>query len=124
MRAIIKASLLFALLGGTLAGCSQEKVTSDSDSAKAPESAAPQFDAAAAEAAMNRPLDGSSVEAFEEGLRQVASAVRPEDYNKVQAAISWMMFYDLSAAGDKAKLYASLDGATPWEVIARSGRKN
>lgn len=127
MQGIIKTSIIMSVSVFAAVACSQDKVAStnvaESEPSPSSISAAP-FDAAAADAAMQRPMDGSSVEAFTKDLERLKSEVRPEDFAKVQSALSWMMFYDLSAAGEKAKLYASLDGDTPNEIIAKSGRKD
>lgn len=89
-----------------------------------PAASAPAFDPEAAEALMNQPLDGGSVAAFESGLAKLKATVKPEDYQKVKTSLEWKQFYDLSIGGDKAKLYASFDGATPREIIEQAGQRS
>jgi hypothetical protein len=127
MKNSFGTGVLITVAGVLLIGCGNEDaLTADSSAPERDQATVvitPQFDSAEAEATMNRPLDGSSVEAFESGLAQVKSLVPPEDYDKIQSALDWMLFYDFSVAGSKSKLYAKLDGETPLEIIARSERR-
>lgn len=79
----------------------------------------PEFNSAAAEAAMRDPLDGSSVAAFESALQELQGVVSTEEFASLQSALQWLQFYDVSVGGDKQKLYTSLDGKSPLEIIER-----
>ena len=98
----------------------QERPAIETEVATAP--AARLVDQAEAEAAMERKLDGSSVEAFEEGLEQLKSKLSDRQFNSVTSAIEWMLFYDLSARRNKERLYSMLDGMTPTEIIERADK--
>ena len=73
-------------------------------------------------AIMAQPLDGSSVEAFEQGMQKVREEATPEEAMRLDSAIQYLMVYDLAAKRDKAKLYARLNGKTPNEVIGQARR--
>jgi hypothetical protein len=77
----------------------------------------PEFDSAAAEDAMRDPLDGSSVATFENALEELQGIVSAGDFASLQSALQWLQFYDVSVGGDKQKLYTSLDGKSPIEII-------
>ena len=68
---------------------------------------------------MEIPLDGSSLEAFETSLARVEAYTSPDEYTTLLNAIEYLLFYDLSAGRDRAKLASNLDGLTPNEVIAK-----
>jgi hypothetical protein len=69
---------------------------------------------------MDQPLDGSSIESFEAGLQRIREVKGEPDYQRVQAAIGWLMVYDLAARRNKETLYKRLDGLTPKQVIERA----
>ena len=125
MQVTLKLTLLAAVTGLALSGCGPEDEDLQDEIAIA-EEAVPAvrqiYDPEAAEAAMNQPMDGSSVEAFERDLEQLKSKLTAREFTSVESAIRWMLFYDLSANRDKAKLYASLNGKTPAEIIERAKR--
>lgn len=68
---------------------------------------------------MEIPLDGSSLEAFETSLARVEAHTTPDNYTTLVNAIEYLLFYDLSAQRDRARLASNLDGLTPNEVIAK-----
>jgi hypothetical protein len=85
-----------------------------------PEAAAESAPAEEVKSLMETPMDGSSVEAFEAGME----ALRAEDeagYKRLKSALEYKLVYDLAAKRDKGKLYQSLDGKTPREIIGDSG---
>jgi len=69
-------------------------------------------------AIMDTPLDGSSVEAFEAGMERVREQASGADYKRLESAIKYLLFYDLSVRKDPAKLYRKLDGKTPDQIVA------
>lgn len=113
-------ALAVVLLG---AGCATARDATVPASPEAPTEQPPastEFDPALAEQVMNRPLDGSSVDAFEAGLAQVRAAVSLADYRRLQIALQWLEFYDIPSRGEAGRLYRSLDGMTPREIISRA----
>ena len=77
---------------------------------------------ASAESIMDQPLDGSSAEAFEAGMEKVKAEATPSEYSSLENSIGYLLYYDLSARGDKSRLYNKLDGKSPNEIIAKSGK--
>ena len=74
-----------------------------------------------ASAIMEQPMDGSSVEAFEQAMEQVKQEATKEEYTGLKGAINYLMTYDLAIKRDKQKLYRKLDGKTPTEIIGMAG---
>lgn len=72
----------------------------------------------AASAVMDQALDGSSQEAFEQGMAEVKADGSEAEYSQLKSAIAHLLYYDLSVRKDKARLYRKLDGKTPAEIIA------
>ncbi|KAA9131915.1 hypothetical protein F3N42_06995 [Marinihelvus fidelis] len=68
-------------------------------------------------AIMDEPMDGSSVEAFEENLQAVREQAGQAAYDQLKRVIQYSMTYDLSIRGNKAKLYKRYDGKTPNEIL-------
>ena len=66
---------------------------------------------------MDQPLDGSSKEAFTTGLEKVDSEATEKEYRTLMSALDFLLFYDLAAKREKAKLYARLNGKSPNEII-------
>jgi hypothetical protein len=80
------------------------------------------FNEEAAREILDTPMDGSALETFTQDLQRVKDTASPEDYYLLKSALDALLFYDLSAAGDTARLYQSLDGMTPNEIIASAKR--
>lgn len=68
---------------------------------------------------MDTPLDGSSIETFSAGLKRLDEEASETDYRRVMSALDFLLFYDIAARRDKARLYSRLDGKTPNEIIQR-----
>jgi predicted lipid-binding transport protein (Tim44 family) len=87
----------------------------------APVEAAP-AEAAPAEAAqqmsegMRIPVDGSSLEAFENSLETIKGKVTETEYTTLTNAIDYLLVYDLAAKRNREKLAANLDGLTGEEI--------
>jgi hypothetical protein len=74
---------------------------------------------------MDMPLDGSSLEAFEQSLEKVKANTSEANYTTLRNAIDYLLMYDLSARRDKTKLAANLNGLTGNEVVDKvSWRKS
>lgn len=67
------------------------------------------------------PLDGTSLQAFDQSLIRVKAYSDPEQYQSLLKAIDYLMVYDLSARGDRAKLAANLNGLTGYQVLNKVG---
>lgn len=67
------------------------------------------------------PLDGTSLQAFDQSLIRVKAYSEPEQYQSLLKAIDYLMVYDLSAHGDRTKLAANLNGLTGYEVLNKVG---
>ena len=66
---------------------------------------------------MDVPLDGSSVDAFTKGLENVDENGTEKEYRNLMSALDFLLFYDLGAKRDKAKLYARLSGKSPNDIL-------
>jgi hypothetical protein len=66
---------------------------------------------------MQIPVDGSSLEAFEESLASIKSQAQEPNYVSLEQAIKYLLVYDLGAGRDKAKLAKNLDGLTGDQII-------
>ncbi len=96
--------------------------------AAATTTAAEVADAAASEAegeaaeldpGMQIPVDGSSLEAFNESLAKIKEQAEEPNYISLEEAIKYLLVYDLSAGRDRAKLAKNLDGLTGDQIIER-----
>ena len=67
---------------------------------------------------MDQPLDGSSIEAFKEGLEKVDREASEKDYRSLMSSLDYLLYYDLSAKRKKELLYASLNGKSPNQIKA------
>ena len=72
---------------------------------------------------MDRPMDGSSTEAFEAGLKAVHASAPTGQAQRLDTAIKTLKVFDLSVRNDTARLYAKLDGKTPNEIIAQAKQR-
>ena len=68
---------------------------------------------------MDVPLDGSSIEAFTAGLEELDKNASEEDYRRVMSALDYLLFYDIGAKRDKAKLYSRLNGKSPNQILEK-----
>lgn len=118
---VLIAVLLFILV--SLSACA----VPERDQADAAAPAAEQIeDTSAADPAetsgpkgLDIPLDGSSLESFEQSMEKVRKTSSASDYKTLQNAIDYLLLYDLGAKGDMAKLAARLDGKTGQQVLEK-----
>ena len=68
---------------------------------------------------MQIPVDGSSLEAFNESLAKIKEQAEEPNYISLEEAIKYLLVYDLSAGRDRAKLAKNLDGLTGDQIIER-----
>lgn len=66
-------------------------------------------------------VDGSSMEAFDASMARIKRHTDAASYKSLEAAIGYLLVYDLSARGDKEKLIARLDGLNGYEIMDKVG---
>jgi len=71
--------------------------------------------------AMQIPVDGSSLEAFNASLATIKQTAIEANYVSLEGAIQYLLVYDIGAANDMTKLAKNLDGKTGDEIIAQVG---
>jgi hypothetical protein len=71
---------------------------------------------------MDQPVDFSTPEAAEKTLQNIREQEGEKPYKKLQSAMQYAMFYDLSVGNNKEKLLKKLDGKTPNEIVAMTKR--
>jgi hypothetical protein len=69
--------------------------------------------------AMRVPVDGSSLESFEQSLESIKSKAEAAEYKTLTGAIDYLLIYDIGARHDRAKLAQRLDGLTGEEIVNR-----
>jgi hypothetical protein len=84
-----------------------------------PAEATPAEAPAQASEGMHIPVDGSSLEAFENSLEQIKEQVTAAEYTTLNNAIDYLLVYDLAAKRDRTKLAANLDGLTAEQIIEK-----
>ncbi len=73
---------------------------------------------------MQIPVDGSSVEAFDNSLQIIKAKTTASEYSTLKGALSYLMIYDLSAKRNRAKLAKNLDGLTGEQIVDKVGWNN
>lgn len=71
---------------------------------------------------MDEPVNFSTPEDAEQTLLRIREEQGDQALKNLNAAMSYMMFYDLSVGRNQDKLYEKLNGKTPNEIIAE-GKK-
>jgi hypothetical protein len=66
---------------------------------------------------MQIPVNGTSLEAFDESLAFIKTKSTKPEYTSLQKAIEYLMVYYIDARGNKTKLAALLDGKTGEQII-------
>jgi len=66
---------------------------------------------------LNRPMDGTNLKTFEDDLAIVKDEISEMEYATLMNAIGYLRVYDLSARGDREKVYQNLDGKTPAQIM-------
>jgi len=69
--------------------------------------------------AMQIPVDGSSIEAFDKSLETIKSKAEKSEYDTLTGAIDYLLIYDLGARRDRARLAERLDGLTGEQIVNR-----
>ena len=75
-----------------------------------------------AKTVMDEPVNLSTPEDVNQTLLRIRQEQGDNAVKKLNAAMSYMLLYDLSLGKNKEKLYAKLDGKTPNEIIALGKR--
>lgn len=107
----VAAALLAAVITIAPAANAQEGATNDGSSEAT--AAAEQF----ASPGMQIPLDGTSVETFENSLETIRGETTEAEFKTIQNALDYLLVYDLGARRDRELLYKRLDGKTPAEIL-------
>ena len=68
---------------------------------------------------MDQPLDGTSIESFTAGLEKVDEEATEQEYRDLMSSLDFLLFYDIGARRDKAKLYSRLNGKSPAEILEK-----
>ncbi len=118
MRNINKSLIFIGVFVLLAAGCGKEDTDNGNTPSSADDNAGMPSTAAIRPSGSSVTLDGSSVAAFENSLAVFEAEVSDEDYKRLKSAIQFLLVYDLSARGNKEKLYRNLDGMTPDQVLA------
>jgi hypothetical protein len=66
---------------------------------------------------LNRPMDGTNTKTFEDSLAIVKEEISEVEYTTLMNAIGYLRVYDISARGDREKVYQNLDGKTPQQIM-------
>lgn len=65
------------------------------------------------------PVNGSSLEAFNDSLADIEKKATPAEFNSLKGAIDWLLMYDLSARGNRTRLAKNLDGQTGEQIMSQ-----
>lgn len=68
---------------------------------------------------MERPLDGSSVEAFNQSMEQYRQELTAADFSRLKSSVNYLQLKAFDAP-TIADFYAGLDGKTPVQIIAQA----
>lgn len=66
---------------------------------------------------MRIPVDGSSLESFDQSLAAIKDQTTADEYANLTNAIDYLLVYNLSAKQDRAKLAQSLNGKTGEQIV-------
>lgn len=80
-------------------------------------------DGAQSDSIMDQPVNFSTPENVEISLQNIREKEGESAYKRVQNAMKYISFYDLSVSNNKEKLYKKLDGMTPTAIIAKAKRR-
>jgi hypothetical protein len=69
---------------------------------------------------MRIPVDGSSLESFDQSLAAIKAKATADEYTTLTNAIDYLLVYNLSAKHDRAKLAQSLNGMTGEQIISEA----
>lgn len=70
-------------------------------------------------AIMYVPLDGRSIESFTAGLEKVDQEATEQEYRDLMSSLDFLLFYDIGARRDKARLYSRLNGKSPEQILEK-----
>jgi len=69
---------------------------------------------------MRIPVDGSSLESFNQSLAAIKAETTAEEYTNLTNAIDYVLVYNLSAKRDRTKLAQWLNGKTGAQIISEA----
>ena len=82
----------------------------------------PKLEAFQSAAIMSKPVDFSTSENVASSIAAIKDEAGEQAASRIESAIDYMLVYDLSVNRNKQKLYAKLNGKTPNEIMAMTGR--
>lgn len=65
------------------------------------------------------PMDGSSLEAWNQSMEKVKEVGGPKEYGQLQDAFDYLLMFDIGAKNDPATLASRLNGLTGNEILKR-----
>jgi hypothetical protein len=65
------------------------------------------------------PMDGSSLEAWNQSMEKVKEVGGPKEYGQLQDAFDYLLMFDIGAKNDPATLASRLNGLTGNEILTR-----
>lgn len=66
---------------------------------------------------MQIPVDGSSLEAFDQSLEKIKKQATEAEFTTLENALDYLLVYDLAAKRNRTKLAANLDGLTGEQIV-------
>jgi len=123
----MRKTLFTSLIAGTLALFLMNACAEDDKDAKATAEPAVvtgdlNVSGDSAESIMDQPVDFSTPEDVEKSLQKVREQAGDQAYKNLQSAMKYILYYDLSLANNKEKMYQKLNGSTPNEILAKMKR--
>ena len=82
----------------------------------------PKLEAFQSAAVMSQPVDFSTPENVASTMTAIEEGAGEQASSRVESAIGYLLVYDLSVSRNKQKLYEKLNGKTPNDIIAMTGR--
>jgi hypothetical protein len=115
--------LTLTLSIGFLAGCASSPTgSSEPSEASTPQVAAqPEIVDDYEGDGMELPLDGTSMEAWDASMARIKRHSDEASYKSLNAAVGYLLVYDLEARGNKEILISKLDGKTGNEIMGMVG---
>jgi hypothetical protein len=71
---------------------------------------------------MDQPVDFSTPENVDKSLQKIREQDGDKAFTRLDAAMQYILYYDLSLGGNKENMYKKLDGQTPNQIIAKMKR--
>lgn len=119
----MRKKLFISITAFTLAFCGVNSFAEESkeavDEAIAKTGAVTEQPTDAENSIMSEPVDFSTPESVKASLQNVRENAGEKAYGKLNNAMKYILYYDLSLKNNKEALYKKLDGKTPEQIIAK-----